>query len=196
MTLPIILGCAGYLLGSIPFGVILARLNKVDLRQHGSGNIGATNVARTLGKKLGALTLVGDALKGVVAVALADALLINPWHIAGVGLVAFLGHLFPVFLKFRGGKGVATGLGIFLYLMPLATVSSMAVFGASLWLWHYVSASSLVAAVCIPVLAFFFASDTAYIALASVVAVLVIIRHQANISRLLKGTENRFASKP
>ncbi len=139
MTLPITLCLTAYLLGSIPFGVIVARLNKVDLRQHGSGNIGATNVARTLGKKLGVLTLIGDALKGVVAVALADFLLSNPVHIASAGLFAFLGHLFPVFLKFQGGKGVATGLGVFLYLMPLSTLSSMAIFGITLWLWNFVS---------------------------------------------------------
>lgn len=195
MNLTIILCLIAYLLGSIPFGVIFARLNKVDLRQHGSGNIGATNVARTLGKKLGVLTLVGDALKGVAAVALADSLLSNPAHIAFAGLFAFLGHLFPVFLKFRGGKGVATGLGIFLYLMPLPTLASMAVFGISLWLWNFVSLSSIVAAASIPLLALFFSADQAYIALASVVAVLVIIRHHANISRLMKGTENRFPSK-
>ncbi len=195
MNLPIILCLIAYLLGSIPFGVIFARLNKVDLRQHGSGNIGATNVARTLGKKLGVLTLVGDALKGVAAVALADSLLSNPAHIAFAGLFAFLGHLFPVFLKFRGGKGVATGLGIFLYLMPLPTLASMAVFGISLWMWNFVSLSSIVAAASIPLLALLFSADQAYIALASVVAVLVIIRHHANISRLMNGTENRFPSK-
>ncbi len=195
MTLPITLCLTAYLLGSIPFGVIVARLNKVDLRQHGSGNIGATNVARTLGKKLGVLTLIGDALKGVVAVALADFLLSNPIHIASAGLFAFLGHLFPVFLKFRGGKGVATGLGVFLYLMPLSTLSSMAIFGITLWLWNFVSLSSIVAAASIPLLALFFSVELAYVALASVVAVLVIIRHHANISRLMKGTENRFPSK-
>ncbi|QPJ60427.1 MAG: glycerol-3-phosphate 1-O-acyltransferase PlsY [Candidatus Nitronauta litoralis] len=195
MNLLIILCLTAYLLGSIPFGVIFARLNKVDLRKHGSGNIGATNVARTLGKKLGVLTLVGDALKGVAAVALADALQTNPVHIAIAGLLAFLGHLFPVFLKFRGGKGVATGLGIFLYLMPIPTLASMAVFGVSLWMWNFVSLSSIVAAATIPLLAFFFSMEQAYAALASVVAVLVIIRHHANISRLMKGTENRFPSK-
>jgi glycerol-3-phosphate acyltransferase PlsY len=195
MTLPIILCLTAYLLGSIPFGVIVARLNKVDLRQHGSGNIGATNVARTLGKKLGVLTLIGDALKGVVAVALADFLLSNPVHIASAGLFAFLGHLFPVFLKFQGGKGVATGLGIFLYLMPLPTLSSMAIFGITLWIWNFVSLSSIVAAASIPLLALFFSVESAYVALSSVVAALVIIRHHANISRLMKGTENRFPSK-
>lgn len=195
MTLPITLCLTAYLLGSIPFGVIVARVNKVDLRQHGSGNIGATNVARTLGKKLGVLTLIGDALKGVVAVALADFLLSNPVHIASAGLFAFLGHLFPVFLKFRGGKGVATGLGVFLYLMPLATLSSMAIFGITLWLWNFVSLSSIVAAASIPLLALFFSVESAYVALASAVAALVIIRHHANISRLMKGTENRFPSK-
>ncbi len=195
MSLPIILSLTGYLLGSIPFGIILARINKIDLRQHGSGNIGATNVARTLGKRAGVLTLIGDALKGVAAVSLADALLTNSWHIASVGLCAFLGHLFSVFLKFKGGKGVATGLGVFLYLMPLATLTSMAVFGVTLWLWRYVSVSSMIAAASIPALAYFYSIDPAYVSLASVVAVLVIFKHHQNISRLINGTENRFASK-
>lgn len=195
MSLTIILSLTGYLLGSIPFGIILARINKIDLREHGSGNIGATNVARTLGKRAGVLTLAGDALKGVAAVALADALLTHPWDIAAVGLCAFLGHLFSVFLKFRGGKGVATGLGVFLYLMPLATLTSMAVFGITLWLWRYVSASSMIAAASIPALAYVYSTDPAYVSLASVVAVLVILKHHQNISRLMNGTENRFASK-
>ena len=121
-----------YLLGSIPFGVLLAKLKHVDLRQHGSGNIGATNVARTLGKTAGILTLLGDCGKGYLAPWVAGLLLDTHWGIAMAGLMAFLGHIFSVFLKFKGGKGVATGLGVFLFLMPEAGLSSIVVFVISL----------------------------------------------------------------
>lgn len=192
---PVLISLAGYLLGSIPFGVILARLKNIDLRQHGSGNIGATNVARTLGKRAGILTLVGDAAKGLLAVALADLLLTDPRQVAFVGFLAFLGHLHSVFLKFRGGKGVATGLGIFLYLMPWATLSSMAVFAFTLWQWRYVSLSSMVAALSIPLFGWGYSADPAFVVLGAVVAALVVLRHRENIVRLQHGTENRLTSK-
>ncbi len=191
----ILISLAGYLLGSIPFGVLLARLKKIDLRQHGSGNIGATNVARTLGRGAGILTLVGDAAKGLAAVALADAFLVDPRQVALVGLLAFLGHLFSVFLKFKGGKGVATGLGVFLYLMPWATLSSFAVFALTLWIWQYVSLSSMVSALSIPIFAWLYSVTPAYIVLGGVVAALVVARHRDNIVRLQNGTENRLRSK-
>lgn len=191
----ILLNLTGYLLGSIPFGVILARYKNIDLRQHGSGNIGATNVARTLGKRAGLLTLAGDAVKGVVAVALADHFLANPQQVALVGFLAFIGHLHSVFLKFRGGKGVATGLGIFLYLMPWATLCSMAVFGLTLRVWRFVSLSSMIAAISIPVFGWVFSSPPAFAALGLCVAALVVLRHRENIDRLRKGTENRIGSK-
>ncbi len=127
--------------------------------------------------------------------ALAKTMLTDPWHIALVGLMAFLGHLFPVFLKFRGGKGVATGLGIFLYLMPLATLSAMGVFGILLLCWRYVSLSSMVSALSVPLFARVMGATPAYAALGVVVAVCVILRHHENIRRLMQGTENRFGSK-
>lgn len=192
---PVLISLAGYLLGSIPFGVILARLKNIDLRQHGSGNIGATNVARTLGKRAGILTLAGDAAKGFLAVALADLLLTEPRQVALVGFLAFLGHLHSVFLKFRGGKGVATGLGIFLYLMPWATLSSMAVFALTLWQWRYVSLSSMVAALSIPLFGWGYSADPSFVMLGAVVAALVMLRHRENIVRLQHGTENRLTSK-
>jgi glycerol-3-phosphate acyltransferase PlsY len=134
------LGC--YLLGSLPTGVLIARLQKVNIREQGSGNIGATNVARVLGKKAGILTLLGDFSKGLLAVYLADALFKNQNVTSLAGLFAFLGHLFSVFLKFKGGKGVATGLGIFMYLMPVPTLLAMVIFALALKISTYVSVGS------------------------------------------------------
>lgn len=184
-----------YLLGSIPFGVVLAKMRKVDLRQHGSGNIGATNVARTLGKTAGILTLLGDAAKGAFAVGLADVLLNNPRDMALAGLCAFLGHLYPVFLRFKGGKGVATGLGIFLYLMPPATGMAMVIFATVLATTRYVSLSSILSALALPVSGFVFQQADWSVNVACVVAALVIVRHHENIQRLMAGKENKFASK-
>ncbi len=184
-----------YLLGSIPFGVLLARLQKVDLRTQGSGNIGATNVARVLGKKAGALTLLGDLAKGMLAVALADRLLGDPAWVALAGLMALLGHLHSVFLGFRGGKGVATGLGIFLYLMPVAAGLSVTVFALALMASGFVSIGSIAAALFLPVAGVFQKAPPATLGLALVSAALIIFKHRDNISRLFAGTEARFLKK-
>lgn len=184
-----------YLLGSIPFGVVLARLRKTNIREHGSGNIGATNVARVLGKKLGALTLFGDALKGVAAVGLAALVLGEPVGIALAGLMAFLGHLYSVFLKFKGGKGVATGLGIFLFMTPLAALSAMGVFAVALWTTGYVSAASMLASLFLPLFALFYKMPLPYIYAAVIVGLLVIHKHYDNIQRIIAGTEARFLEK-
>ena len=184
-----------YVLGSIPFGVLFARNRNIDLREHGSGNIGATNVARILGKKAGALTLLGDALKGWSAVALAAWTLDAPLAVAGAGLIAFLGHLFPIFLKFKGGKGVATGLGIHLYMMPLATLGSVAVFAATLWISRYVSLSSILAAFFLPVFGIFLKMPLPYISASLAIALMVLHRHHENIQRMLAGIESPFLKK-
>ncbi len=184
-----------YFLGCIPFGVLVARTRRIDLRDHGSGNIGATNAARVLGKKLGLLTLIGDLFKGVLAVFIADNLLDHPMQTAVSGLMAFLGHVFSVFLKFKGGKGVATGLGVFLYLMPAATLCCMAVFAVTLWLTGYVSAGSIVAALFLPVFGIVFNVPAAYISVSVIVALIVLGKHHENIQRILQGTEARFLKK-
>ena len=181
-----------YLLGSIPFGVVLAKFKGVDLRKHGSGNIGATNVNRTLGKAAGILTLLGDCGKGYLAAWVAGQLLETPWGIAGAGLMAFLGHIFSIFLKFKGGKGVATGLGVFLYLMPEAALSSMGVFALSLALTRYVSVSSILAAISIPGLGIYFGASGPFISVAAAAAIITSIRHHENIQRLIDGTESKF----
>jgi len=184
-----------YLLGSIPFGVVLAKLKRVDLRQHGSGNIGATNVNRTLGTTAGILTLAGDCGKGYLAVWIAEQLLEAQWAVAVAGLMAFLGHVFSIFLKFRGGKGVATGLGVFLYLMPWAGLSSIGVFAVSLAFTRYVSASSILAAVSIPWLGYYFNAPVPSLYVATAAGVITAIRHRENIQRLVDGTENKFMKK-
>ncbi len=181
-----------YVLGSIPFGVLYARTQNLDLREHGSRNIGATNVARSLGKKAGALTLLGDALKGWLAVALAAWTLGTPTAVAGAGLMAFLGHLFSVFLRFKGGKGVATGLGVSLYIMPLAALGSIAVFAATLWVSRYVSLGSILAALALPLLGLFLKMSPLYITVSLIIALLVLHKHHENIQRIMAGTESQF----
>lgn len=181
-----------YLLGSIPFGVVLARARNINLRSEGSGNIGATNVARVLGKKAGLLTLCGDMAKGAVAVALADHWMANAEWVALAGLMAFLGHLHSVFIGFKGGKGVATALGIYLVLAPLAVCLALLVFIALLWKWRYVSLASVSAAAVLPFIAYALHRDIGMLLASLFISGMVIARHRENIRRLLAGTENRF----
>lgn len=194
LLLLILLAVIGYLLGSIASGMILARvMNLGDLRQIGSGNIGATNVLRTGNKTAAALTLVFDALKGVVAV------LVGRW-IAGedgaqiAGLAAFLGHCFPVWLGFRGGKGVATFLGIWLALAWPVGLAACATWAAAAAIFRISSLSALVSAASSVIWALLFGYVHAVI-LALVLGALVFWRHQANIARLFAGTEPRIGAK-
>lgn len=184
-----------YLLGSIPFGVLIARARKINIQDHGSGNIGATNIARVVGRKEGVLTLAGDCAKGALAVVIASATLNSEIHVAVAALMAFLGHLFSVFLKFKGGKGVATGLGIFLCLMPYATLSTTGVFALVMVATKYVSASSLLAALSLPVFGMLYHAPTPFVFVAVVISALVILKHHENIKRLLAGTEAKFGKK-
>ena len=192
---PFLLWIFSYLLGSIPFGIVFAKSSKVDIRNHGSGNIGATNVARVIGKKAGLMTLAADVLKGVAAVAIASYVLDEVWQVAVAGLMAFVGHVYSVFLKFKGGKGVATGLGIFLYLMPLAAVSTMAVFGVSLWLSSYVSVGSIIGALSLPLFGIYYDVPPEFIAISVIVALIIVQKHVGNMERILDGTEARFLKK-
>ncbi len=193
-----------YLMGSIPFGYILVRLTTgVDVRATGSGNIGATNVARSGGKGLGILTLVLDTFKGWLPVWLVLHLPGMPvaddrqLHVlaAAVALLAVLGHMFTIWLRFKGGKGVATGLGVFLALAPLAVLISVAFFAIIFAVTRYVSLGSIVAAATFPII-LWLREGALFgpwgMALATAVAVLVIVRHHENIGRLLGGTESRF----
>lgn len=184
--------CA-YLIGSIPTGLLLARaFGGVDIRTQGSGNIGATNVYRTLGRKVGILTLVGDCLKGLLPVLAAKWLGMPELWVAAVGLAAFLGHIFPVFLGFKGGKGVATALGVFLAASPLAVLAALGVFVVVLVAWRYVSLASITAAAAMPALTALIDRKPMIVAMSLIIAVVVIGKHHQNISRLRNGTESRF----
>jgi glycerol-3-phosphate acyltransferase PlsY len=185
-----------YLLGSIPTGVVLTKaFSNVDIRTQGSRNIGATNVYRTAGKKLGALALLGDVLKGAIPVVLARGTLESHFWIGAVALVAFLGHLYPVFLKFKGGKGVATGLGIFLALSPLPTGLAAIVFVLVVFKWRYISLGSLTAAAAFVVFLALLDPHKIYILFAFIVAALIFYRHRENLERLMAGRENKFGAK-
>jgi glycerol-3-phosphate acyltransferase PlsY len=189
-----------YLLGSIPFGYLLVRLRGGgDVRETGSGGTGATNVTRRAGKGAGILTLLLDALKGVAAVLVARALAGGDWWECAAAAAAVLGHVFPVWLRFRGGKGVATGLGVFLVLAPLATACALAAFVAVVWLWRYVSLGSVTAAAVLPLAVWALGtlglSDRAaapLLAFAAAGAALIVLMHRANIGRLLRGEESKL----
>lgn len=185
-----------YLVGAVPVGYLVSRaFGRVDIRRHGSGNIGATNVLRTLGKGPAALTFGGDVAKGWIAVWLAEAIGPEPWWGAAGALVAIVGNCWSVFLRFRGGKGVATGLGAFLRLMPLATLPAMLVWGIVALTFRYVSLASLTASVCLPLGAFLLGYPFQAV-LASLAAVLiVIVRHRDNLARLFSGTERKFGER-
>jgi glycerol-3-phosphate acyltransferase PlsY len=185
-----------YFLGSIPTGVVLTKaFSKVDIRTQGSKNIGATNVYRTAGKKLGVLALLGDILKGVIPVVLARVTLESHFWIGAVALVAFLGHIYPIFLKFKGGKGAATGLGIFLALSPLPTALAAIVFVLVVFRWRYISLGSLTATAAVVVFLALLDSHKIYIPFAFIVAALIFYRHRENLERLMEGRENKFGVK-
>jgi glycerol-3-phosphate acyltransferase PlsY len=185
-----------YLLGSVPTGVILTRaFSNVDPRTQGSKNIGATNIYRTAGKKLGIITLLGDILKGLIPVLIARSALDSHLWIGAVALAVFLGHLYPIYLKFKGGKGIATGLGAFLALAPLAAVLSFLVFAAVVYKSRYISLGSLIATASFPVLLGLLHSPVIYIPFAVTIGALIFYRHRENIQRLLAGKENKFGAK-
>jgi acyl phosphate:glycerol-3-phosphate acyltransferase len=183
---------SSYLLGSVPTGLLLARAFGVNIRETGSGNIGATNVYRTMGRKIGILTLVGDCLKGLFPVLLAKWLGFPDIWVAAIGLAAFLGHVYTIFLGFKGGKGVATALGVFLGIAPLSVLIGLAVFALVLYKWRYVSAASIVSAGIIPVAVTLTKGTPELIAMSFVIAAIVIFRHRENIARLRAGTESKF----
>lgn len=182
-----------YLVGSIPTGLWLGlRLRGIDIREHGSKNIGSTNTMRVLGKTLGAIALAGDAGKGVVAVLVFARLGVWEYLPQMCGVSAILGHMVSVFLGFRGGKGVATGAGVYLALCPIPTAIAAGVFAAVVYVTRMVSAGSIAASValCAALYAFDFSWPLRGIATAT--AVLVIYKHRTNIARILKGNENRI----
>lgn len=186
----------GYVSGSIPFGLLIAKASKgVDVRGIGSGNIGATNVLRAAGKGAAALTLALDMLKGWAPVALGRIVGASDAQVAGVALAAFLGHLYPVFLRFRGGKGVATFLGVLLALLP-----KVAFLVAGVWLliaavFRYSSLAALVAAAVSPLLVWLLDGRRGFVALAVILSGFILIRHGENMRRLLAGEERRIGQR-
>jgi acyl phosphate:glycerol-3-phosphate acyltransferase len=200
----ILIAVVSYGLGSIPFGYILVRIFRgEDVRQSGSGNIGATNVARK-SPVLGAITLVLDAAKGAGAVLLVIAPFVNlgasvSYRIMSLAaLCAVVGHMFPVWLKFRGGKGVATALGSFALIAPKAVLAAAAIFIVLVLIFRYISLGSIVAVAAFPILAWVFheyGNSRGALAFMAVSSLLIIARHHANIRRLIAGTEHRFRSR-
>jgi glycerol-3-phosphate acyltransferase PlsY len=189
----ILLVVCAYLIGSIPTGLLLAKaFGGVDIRSAGSGNIGATNVYRTMGRKVGLLTLLGDCVKGVIPVVAAKSLGLPVAWVALVGLSAFLGHVYTIFLGFKGGKGVATALGVFLAASPWAVLAVLVIFSLVLYKWRYVSLASITAAALMPSLVALLYKQPALVGMTLVIAALVIFKHRENIQRLKAGTENKF----
>lgn len=188
-----------YLIGAIPFGLLIGKAAGIDVRRAGSRNIGATNVGRVLGKKLGALTLVCDVAKGYLPLLLA-----NTWLPQGetrlqiislCGVLAVVGHMFPLYLGFRGGKGVATSLGVFLFFSPPAIAVSLAIFIAAVACTGFVSAGSLLASALAPLWIRLFGGQGVTVLAAGLIAVLIWIKHHENIGRLLKGEEKTWKKK-
>ncbi len=189
----IIIPIVAYLLGSIPFGyLIVRRKSGADIRETGSGGTGATNVSRRAGKAAGVLTLLLDAAKGCVAVVIAKAVSGEDWVVAAAAIAALVGHIFPMWLGFRGGKGVATGVGIFLVLAPIPLLCAGVVFVAIVLLTRYVSLGSITAVILIPVLVWV-QSDSQPLLIAAVAgSALIVFAHRGNIQRLAAGMESRI----
>lgn len=185
-----------YLVGSIPFSYIVTRLKTgKDIRHMGSGNVGATNVMRTSGKKAGLLALSLDLAKGAIAVGICLLLGAAQRTAAMAGLAAMIGHSYPVFLHFRGGKSVATGAGAFLILSPLAVLSAVGVFAVAVAFVRIVSLGSLLASLSFPVFLWVYGGSSGIIWCGALAACLILYRHRSNIVRLIHGTERRIGDK-
>ena len=192
---PLLLIAGAYVLGSIPFGVVLARAHGVDLRQVGSGNIGATNVARALGRKWAIAVLIGDAAKGFAPVWLGRRLHVPDAQVALAGLAAIVGHMFTVFLRGRGGKGVATATGAFLAMAPLSVAGGILVFLIVILATRFVSLASMLSAASIPLFLHYLARAPFWsVVLAIFIAIAIIAKHHSNIARLTQGTERRMGA--
>ena len=187
-TLAVVLA---YLIGSVPFAFLLARRRGIDLRQIGSGNVGAANVLRTSGASPAVLVMVLDGLKGSAAVLAAQAMTSGAAAPVAAGVASMLGHIYPVWLRFRGGKGVATAAGAFGVLAPVALAIASAVFVLTIWITRFISAGSVVAAVVLVISAAVTGSSRAVVAGAMGAAAIIVYRHRANLVRLATGTEHR-----
>ena len=182
-----------YFIGAIPSGVWIGKIFKnIDVRDYGSKNSGATNSYRILGAKLGVIVLVMDILKGFVPLYIASKFDLKYNDLVILGLVAILAHTFSCFISFKGGKGVATSLGVFLFLIPVITLILLVIFILIVYFTKYISLGSITAAFLLPIFTFFTHRDSYLFALSVIIGIFVIYRHKTNISRLLSGTENKF----
>ncbi|MGD0230813.1 MAG: glycerol-3-phosphate 1-O-acyltransferase PlsY [Syntrophorhabdales bacterium] len=192
MVPPLVWVILSYLLGSVPFGILLSRLKGLDPRNIGSGNIGATNVMRTAGKTLAIVTLLCDILKGFMPTWLAIHYGQPEGVVAAVSFAAFAGHLFPLYLTFKGGKGVATALGVFLAMSPLAVLIAFIVFSGVLFMTRYVSLGSLAGSALMPLILLWLDAPPGYVIISAIMAVFIFLRHKDNMKRLCQGTEHRI----
>ena len=193
MTAAVVL--AAYLLGSIPFALILARRWGSDLRAVGSGNLGATNVMRASGVRAGVLVAILDMSKGAVSVWLAARISDGAPLPAAAGLAAIIGHIYPIWLRFRGGKGVATACGVFSILTPLAVPPAIAIFAAAVWLTKYISLGSVLASMALPPIAYALGSPAPAVIAAAAASAFIVFRHRSNLVRLVTGTERRMGTR-
>lgn len=192
----VLISLVSYLLGSIPFGLLVGKWwAKVDVRKHGSGNIGMTNVLRTAGWFCALLTLIGDMGKGILAVVLAKTFGSDGTFALIAGILAVIGHNWPVFLRFRGGKGIATIAGVLVAYQPAVAAVLVVIWVAVLLVFRYISLASIVVAFCLPIVLLLFRVDPVEVGLAVIVAAFTIFKHRSNIDRLRKGTEFRFGQK-
>ena len=182
-----------YFVGSIPNGLIFGKMFwNTDLRQHGSGNIGATNAWRVIGKKAGILIFLLDFLKGVIAVIIASYLIGEAWAMVLAGFMSIVGHVISIFIQFQGGKAVATGLGVITVMMPKTALIVFLVWLAVVLVTRYVSLGSIIASILVPILALVFEYPQPFFSFGVFAATLIVLRHRPNIKRLLNGTENKI----
>ena len=183
----------GHVCGSVPSGLWLVQaFHGIDIRNYGSKNIGTTNVFRTVGPKTAVLVLIADAFKGILAVGIMSYLFHNPYQDVVTALGALLGHNYSLFLGFKGGKGVATALGLLIFMMPKVAVASFGIWLVCVLLTRYVSLGSIIAAIFTPPLAWYLGYPSAYVIFSVVAAFFVVLRHKENIHRLLTGTESKI----
>lgn len=195
VTLTVVTVLIGYFLGTIPSGYLVAKLHGVNIQQVGSGNIGATNVLRALGVVPAIIVVILDPLKGALATLLPMLLGVGPWGVALTGLAVVLGNNFNVLLKLRGGKGIATSIGVMLVLAPMAALFSILLGTFTILISRYVSLGSLVGMVALPLFLIARGTHPAYLLLGFALTALAIVRHRANIGRLLEGRESRLGER-
>ena len=190
----VVLMIVAYILGSIPNALWIGKVFKgIDVREHGSKNTGSTNAARVLGAKLGILTLILDISKGAIPTLIASMLLDSSISVILVGICAILGHSFSIFMKFKGGKAVATTVGVFIVLVPGAILLAAIVFFLVFGITRYVSLSSMIGAISLPIWIIIFYKNIPLTIFGIIIAILIIVRHKSNIQRLLDGTESKFS---